>query len=254
MHAIMLSPLLVLPLVTLLDAAPKPAASHTPRCRPADTIRTAAGSLFSVSRERADDVRLSHTSALPCSTTAAMGSGDGDEYMATFHQQTCVKYTVTAPKGRAVTVCFLPDVVWLSLGRARALQDNNLCSCRDKRSCGHTFDGLMANTTYLMLVKDADRDRRRRQRRLGTLPDMPDLAPPSGGTGQSQWRAHISVEPCEAHKASPVVKVAAVGAAIGIVAAVVGMVKGGGKGQKGYSKIPSRNSAQSRSLASSAGL
>ena len=79
-----------------------------------------------------------------------MGTG-ASEYMATFHRQTCVKYKVTAPKDRAVTVCFLPDVVWLSLGRTRALQDDNLCSCRAKLSCEHKFDGLMTNTTYLML-------------------------------------------------------------------------------------------------------
>ena len=240
--------LFVISLATLLDAA----TSHTPRCRPADTIRTAAGSLFSVSRERADETRLSHTSALPCSTTAAMGTG-ASEYMATFHRQTCVKYKVTAPKDRAVTVCFLPDVVWLSLGRTRALQDDNLCSCRAKVSCEQTFDGLMTNTTYLMLVKDANHVGRRR--RLDALPDMPDLAPPSeGGNGQSQWRAHISVEPCASQKANPAVRVAVAGAAIGIAAAVVAMVKGGRKSQSGYSKIPSRNSAQTRSLASSTGL
>ena len=62
------------------------------------------------------------------------------------------------------------------------------------------------------------------------------------------------VEPCATHKTNPAVRVAVVGAAIGIAVAVVLVVQGGRKSQSGYSKIPSRNSAQSRSLASSTGL
>ena len=238
-------------LVVLLLLAEAAASNISPsqRCVSADAMRTASGKLFSMSREKADAVRRTRLSGQPCSAIVGFHGGTG-EYMATFRKHACTSYTVSAPKGHTLTTCFVPDVVWFSLGREHVLEDHTLCTCRNQAFCSQTLTKLDAATTYVLLVIAGPPARRR----LGAagLPVMPTLLPPP----VSDWHAHIHVTgSCKAEEASTkkhAIVIAGGACTAALLVAFVASRKGGG--QKGYTKISTRGSSQRSALSSSSGL
>jgi hypothetical protein len=222
----------------------------TRRCVSSDEMRSASGKLFGMSRERADAVRKTRLSGLPCSATPGFSGGAG-EYMATFRSHDCITYAVQAPKGHKLTSCFVPDVVWFSLGRDHVLSDHTLCKCRNQVRCTQSIAKLDRATTYVMLIIAAPPTVRRR---LGTsgLPTMPNLLPPP----ITDWTAHVHVtSSCTAagSSAKTHATVIAGGAAVAALFVVFVTSRRGG-GAKGYAAISTRGSSQRRALSSSSGL
>ena len=88
------------------------------------------------------------TTRVPCSRHFVSNAAHRD-YMTEIHGHKCVEFSVSLSD--LGSVCFVPERIWDSLGRAAVLSDSHLCPCKDTKTCTRSMK-LSDTATYLLYV------------------------------------------------------------------------------------------------------